>query len=392
MAHSPFNHRPHALRFGLPGSDTDPVASLLETAGVSIVDLPAEPPASAESLRQLTRQAGLAIIDLDLGPPALAWQRALRSHRPALPLVGLYAKADLTELLKVGIGGLDRAIKVPVAPAALAELIAPWLPAPAAPALREAGKKQHASATRKKRHAATHLSPASEANQALLEVLALNPAANRFIARGPAGAEFALLALEIAARHKIDELDIALTPPKSGAAPRLLVTREPGVFHATAAPFALLIEEVAGLPPAAVENPTHPGGPPVLRLTPLHSRLPDVAHYVTRWLSVIGVAALNPAPLLPLPPAWRHALLAHVWPGEFAELWRTLHRLALLAPDAPLAAGLAPPPGTVFSFETLGAVATPRAYRASLEGRVPDGLLTALLTALDCPDLPPGYE
>ncbi len=386
MASSAFTPPPHALRFG-PVSAGDPVVALLEKAGVAVIELPPTAPATPAELRQLTRQAGFVLLDLDQGAAALAWQRALRTHRPALPILGLYANADLAELLVAGRAGLDRAIKLSSSTTALAHLFAPWLPASSADAATTALPVVE---TRKNGHVAAHLSPASEANQSLLNVLAQNPGATRVIVRGPVGSEFTLVALEIASGHKIDESEIAFDwyPKKTSPGPRFLVTRDAATFRTTAVPVALLIEETDATDPGTLSGDTGI----LLQLAPLNQRPADTAHYIHRWLPVLAAAAGNPAIMLPLHPEWRHALLADMWPGQFAGLWRVLQRLALLTPGSTLPRPLAPPPGTVFDFESLTSVATPRAHRAWLARRVPKGLLSSVLLALGCPELPADHD
>jgi hypothetical protein len=370
---------------------------VLKQAHAPCALLPTYPPAEPGLFRQVTRDACLAILDFDQGALATSWHRALRAQRPSLPIVALFSHADLLKLLPAGTLGLEGALQLPCPLRTLTAFLSPWLPAP--PRLSPSRDSlEHTSvpfAPRTVRHPATHLAPASDANQRILHTLAEHPLATRFVARGPRGAEFTLLALEIASRHHIEENDIAFDTTPLADHHRLLVTRQRARFHAARTPLALLLRAANDDPD---ETPLTPSASPLVTLEflPLHRRLPDVAYYLNRWLPRLAAASHPGAVHLPLSPAWRHALLAHPWSGDFAELWNALQRFALLTPDAsPPADFFTPLPDAnppVFSFEALLAVAGPRAYRTRLARRIPVGLLPAVAAALGCPDLPPGHE
>lgn len=388
----PFTSALRVLRLGGAAPDQpDPLATLLTAAGLAPLPLPEYPPDEPEAFRRLACQARFALIDLDLSPASLRWLKAFRTRRPVLPIIASYSRAELPALLTAGSIGLDGAIKLPASPEKIAALLAPWLPPPSpanTPRSTHDSGDNLPSSNRPPALAATHLSPSSDANQTLLRQIDSLPTATRFIANGPVGAEFSLLARELAARRGVASAHISLPGLPSPSRTDLLVTDDLPLFTHSSAPFALLL--IPGHPP---EESSPPSDPCVhLTLKPLRSRLPDLAHYLHRWLPDIFSANHRPDPPFPLSPSWRHAFLAHPWPGEFSELYRAMHRLALLPPDTLPPPGFLAPVPPLTSFETLASFQIPRSYRARLARRIPAGLLPAVLSALGCPDPSPGHE
>lgn len=387
-----FSPNSQVLRLGGPApGQPDPIAELLAASGLSILPLTEEPPARPDAFRRLASQARFALIDLDQDKIALPWLKAFRERRPVPPLIAFYATAELPALLAAGSIGLDGAIKLPASAEKITAVLAPWLPAPIAastPRPPDDSGNSMFFAPRERPLTATHLSAASDGNQALLRTIDKHPQETRFLATGPVGAEFALLVQELAARRKIPYVDIALPglppPPRIG----LLVTGNRALFTRSTAPLALL------LLPGTGPNETAPTTEEFLRLPlkPLRCRLPDIAHYLCRWLPEIFAANNRKDPPFPLSPAWRHAFLAHPWPGEFSELIRSMHRLALLpAGEPPLPGFLAPVPADA-GFDSVASSQIPRSYRDRLSRRIPANLLPSVLAALGCPELPPGHE
>jgi hypothetical protein len=388
MSPAKLQFHPCVLRLGPPaGSQPDAIDLVLKKARLPVIALPLQPPASPDAFRQLVRQAGFALLDFDQNAPALRWLNALRTHRPRLPIFAVFQHADLPELLPAGVAGLDGAIHLPATLEYVTTLLQPWLPdAPLAPSHRPDSLFAAIPPSPRADHLpSTYIANASEANRELLQTLVNHPDATRFVASGPAGAEFSLLALELAARRAIPETEITFDDGPVAPIASLIVTRDMRQFDHSRAPFALLLVETT---PAGTDNLALPDCAVKLELKPLRFRLADVAHYTARWLPLLAAAAHQPAPVLPLPTAWRHALLSHTWPGEFTELWHVLRRLALLSPGAPLPSGLPATAAGDDNFKNLSRLATPRAYREQLGKRIPADILPSVLGALGCPDLP----
>lgn len=380
-----------ALRLGGPDAGLpDPVADLLRTYGLPLVPLPASAPTELDGVRKLTRQARLALIDLDQSTVALKWLKAFRQSCPVLPIVGFYTRATLPDLLAAGSFGLDGALKLPAARETLAPLLAPWLPQLATPSNPPSDEDtdEPLFAPRETSLAATHLSPASDANQALLHIIDNHPQAAHFAVNGPVGSEFSLLARELAARRGIAHSEIAFpgVPPPTRIG--LLVTDKLTAFSRSTAPVSLLLR------PGAVARKSTLSTTDLVNLSlkPLRSRLPDIAHYLRRWLPDTFAAHGHNRSPFPLAPAWRHAFLAHTWPGEFAEFVRALHRFALLPADqAPPRGFLAMPPLEP-SVEFIASTQIPFAYRDRLSLRIPLERLPTVLSALGCPPAPTENE
>lgn len=375
---------------GPPPGQADPVLDLITASGLTLQPLPESPPATPEAFRGLTRQARFALIDLDCAPASLAWLKALRERCPVLPVAGIYTRADLPALLAAGSVGLDGAIKLPASAVKLAPLFAPWLPPPSSgsPTPPADSGDTVLYPRREKPLAATHLSPASDANQALLHTIDAHPDSTRFVATGPVGAEFSLVARELAARRKIPFSYIALpglpAPERTG----LLVTDNLAAFTRSTAPFALFLR-----PGAVTRKNTRSSEDLVnLSLKPLQSRLPDIAHYLRRWLPEIFTANHREDSPFPFSPAWRHAFLAHSWPGEFSELIRAMHRFALLPADQPPPPGFLAPLPRQPGFDSIASTQIPLSYRARLSSRIPPERLPAVLSALGCPPPPSDHE
>jgi hypothetical protein len=354
------------------------------------VGLPPAPPSSAEAFRELTRGAVCALLDFDQPSASLEWQNAFRTRRPTLPLLALFENAALDDLLPAGIEGLDGALRLPVRDAIFDRFIEPWVPASASTATGSSGSPHDSndamsfsSQAKTPPLPARYLSPLSSANQDLLRKIVENPQCNRFIIQGPENAEFHLAALELAAHRGFDESAVRFDDRDDSSAEGLLVTSDVGLFRRTGAPCALLIDSKRLIEPATTNV--------VLVLRPLYRRPQDTAFYVKRWLPVLASAShRSDAAKAIVPLNWCHALLTCAWPGEFEQLWNTLQRLALLPDDGSLPPPLDAPGGST-GFDNALHIATARAYKARLAGRIPAGLLPAVLSALGCPDIPDSH-
>lgn len=366
------------------------ISANLRRHSLEPVGLPPTPPASAETFRELTRGAVCALLDFDQPAASLDWQNTLRTRRPTLPLLALFEKAELDDLLPAGIEGLDGALRLPVRDALFDRFISPWVPAAPANSNRASGSLHDSNEAalfppQSKAPAlpARYLSPLSQANQDLLRRIADNPQCTRFIIQGPAGAEFHLAALELAALRGFEESDVRFDDRGDPSAEGFLVTSDIALFRQTTAPCALLIDNGRSAEPSTTEV--------VLLLRPLYRRPQDTAFYVKRWLPVLSSAAHRPEVAKSiLPPDWCHALLTCVWPGEFDQLWQTLQRLALLPADGAMPQPLEAPQGPA-GFDQALQTAAARAYKARLSERIPAGLLPAVLSALGCPDIPDSH-
>lgn len=366
------------------------ISANLRRHSLEPVGLPSSPPASAEAFRELTRGAVCALLDFDQPAASLDWQNTLRARRPTLPLLALFEKASLDDLLPAGIEGLDGALRLPVRDAIFDRFIAPWVPAAPSSSTRTSGSLHDSNeAALFPPHAkaaalpARYLSPLSQANQDLLRRIVDNPQCNRFIIQGPADAEFHFAALELAAMRGFDEADVRFDGRADTSTVGLLVTSDAALFRRTTAPCALLIDTTRSVEPSTTNV--------VLVLRPLYRRPQDTAFYVKRWLPVLAAAAHRPdAVKFVLPVEWCHALLTCAWQGEFNQLWQTLQRLALIPYDGDLPPPLEAPHGLA-GFDQALRVATARAYKARLAERIPAGLLPAVLSALGCPDVPDSH-
>ncbi len=391
MTRSPFRPPSRVLISGLTSPEqTAAIAAHLRRHGLEPVGLPAVPPAGPEAFRELTRNAVCALLDLDQPGPALEWQTVFRSRRPTLPLLALFEHAGLAELLPASSDGLDGALRLPVRDAAFDRFITPWVPALAATRSdSDSGLAGSVDALDSPAQPpanplpARHLSPLSSANQALLGQLAGNPQCKRFIVHGPVGAEFHLVARELAALRGMEDAAIQFSPRAPNPGDRLLVTSDPIAFERTKAQCALLIDT-----DRLVESGTNCV---VLTLRPLYRRPQDVAFYVKRWLPELASVSHRSPPLpSPLPLTWCQALLTCSWPGEFAQLWSTLQRLAVLPEDEPFPSPL-DAEVSLLGFNSARNIACARAFRARLATRIPEGLLPSVLSALGCPELPSSH-
>ncbi|MEY4489305.1 MAG: hypothetical protein RIQ79_1813 [Verrucomicrobiota bacterium] len=387
MNHSFFSPPRRVLIVGLHEPEqASAISAHLRRHELEPYGLPDRPPDSPEEFRELTRNAVFVLLDLDQSAHSSIWQNALRARRPTLPILALFEQANLEDLLPAGTEGLDGALLIPVHDEAFDQFIAPWVPATLMPyrgSLKGASDRpSFPPRAVEPSLSACHLSPASPANQTLLRQLAEHPVATRFIVQGPPGAEFQLVALELAALRGIDEPSIRFSPFTVAPGHWFLVTSDPVEFRESQAPLAMLIYHEQ-LPEFCSENIS-------LTLTPLHRRPQDVAYYTMRWLPLIAAATHRAAFDIPIPLTWTQALLTCAWPGEFDQFWRTLGRLALMSKNT-----LFPPPLDPFTnhsgFEHALTVASVRDYRARLASMIPEELLPAVLTALGCPELPYPY-
>jgi hypothetical protein len=381
-AGSPRSTCHRVLFLGKPGSDLrEQLLELLSRHGFALADLTETAPATGEALNPVLASSEFAVLDLDTGPSALAWLGLLRRQRPEMPLVAAFEYCDLAALLTTAPHGLDGALVLPVSPEQLDAFFAPFIGRFKTAAVMTATNSLSTAAPFAAPETllkAAHLSPASSANQKILGTIDARPKAARFIAHGPAGSEFTLLALEIASRRGWREADIHFGPGAPPASARLVVVRSLEL-PAACATHQTILHCHAGETLAAQDD-----GAVVLSLLPLGQRLSDVAHYTARWLPVLATACLQPAPPLPLPDDVRNILLTHSWPGQFSELWRTLEQIALTAGSGSVPENLRAA-GASASFDEFVQRTAARAFREKIALRVPPALLPTVLSALGCP-------
>jgi hypothetical protein len=357
---------------------------LLRKHDFSLVDLPEGTPATDDALNPVLSSSVLAVLDLDTGKTALAWLGLLRRQCPEMPLIAAFEYSDLDGLLATAPHGLDGALQLPVSDKNLDEFLTPLIgrfKIDVTPAAINSQSTAAPFTAPKGLLTATHLSPSSSPSQKILNKIDAHPKATRFIAHGPAGSEFTLLALEIASRRGWQEADIHFGPGTPTSTARLVVVYSLET-PAQCATHQTILHCHSGETPAKKDD-----GTVVLSLLPLDQRLSDVAHYTARWLPVLATACLQPASPLPLPDNLRKILLTHFWPGQFSELWRTLEQIALVARSDFLPQNLKIAESST-TFDELVQRTAARAFREKIALRVPPGLLPTVLSALGCPSVP----
>lgn len=318
---------------GLLDPDTVDLAGQLgEQFDLKTQILPSSSPKEESSLATILAGAEIAFICLDDGT-SLPWLDYLNRRDLEIPIIGLFSnydddQCDMEPLLQASSLGLDGVISLPLCAEAMEAQLLRYFQ-PRRPQEPEEPIAQAQETPEPAKIASSFIANASPKNQALLKTLVDNSNETAFLVAGPAGCEIELLLKEISLHTKRATELIDLTE----AAPQAILQPEKISSDSKCRVYFLPFPR----PPRPV--PETLAGLVRLDLEPLQFRPTDLAQYAANWLPKLYRACRPEGSSVDLPKGISQSLLSYPWPGEFAELWRCLQRLALCPASGPL-----PPP------------------------------------------------
>lgn len=344
-------------------SDPDSIALATEQCAqfnLQLESLPKKPPSKESDLTAILLGAEIAFLSLDGPGHSLSWLKCLTRGNLQIPIIALFSKENyqanfMEPLFKASSFGLDGVLPLPLNAQDLHAQLLRFF-GPLRPQAPKEPKSQDSVAPEPANFTSSFIANCSPQNQALLKVLADNQNAPAFCLTGPPGCELALLLKEIAAQTKRTVELIDLTGPTPANVPSVENIEPNSKCCVYLSPL--------GMPP-----PDHLNKLPRLVVEPLQFRPADVAEYVATWLPKLYRACRPEGAPMRLPSGIDVGLLSYSWPGEFAELWRCLQRVALTSSSDPLPAPLKGPSGTE-SWEEIAQASARAAFERKQRGEL----------------------